>query len=405
LRRNSANSLKETNGEVLGDKPNEDVSVEEFEKTDELSGKMDSDPEEQKLMHSVMENDEQTIEDGHLIQDALNNGVGNFTPDMLFEKLVKNYEEVEELYGETILREITGFEPSQLERNIRIPEFKRMLKEEMTKRLKKLQERGVLDRQYGLTDQSFLLAALVLVKDELDHLLATGFGQRDQREKRDELSDDITVHKRAYKNFDLAKTLAIMAKRGHKELKREDIRFHDHASEGKIDIVYALDASGSMKGVKLALAKRAGVALAYKAIENGDNVGLLAFGSGTEVSLAPSKRFMDFVQALVTLKAKAETNIAHAITAAAPMLHGESKHLVLLTDGLHTTGTDEEVLAAAQDAHDQGISISIIGINLDKQGEELSEKIIDITQGRFYRVQNLQEMDLLILEDYARLKR
>jgi Mg-chelatase subunit ChlD len=390
---------------VSGNRLDEDVSVEEGEEAEELSGKMDSNPEEEKLMHSVMENDEQTIEDGHLVQDALNGGVGNFTPDLMFEKLVKNYEEAEELYGETILREVTGFEPSQLERNIRIPEFKRMLKEEMTRRLKKLQERGILDRQFGLTDQGFLLAALVLVKDELDHLLATGFGKREQHEKRDEKSEDVTVHKKRYRDFDLDKTFAIMAKRGHDAIRREDMRFHEQASEGKIEIVYALDASGSMKGVKLALAKRAGVALAYKAIENGDNVGLLAFGSSTEVSLAPSKRFMDFVQALVALRARAETNIAHAINAAVPMLRGTSKHLILLTDGLHTTGSDDEVLAAAQQAKDMGVSISIIGINLDKQGESLSERIIDLTQGRFYRVQNLQELDLLILEDYALLKR
>jgi Mg-chelatase subunit ChlD len=160
-----------------------------------------------------------------------------------------------------------------------------------------------------------------------------------------------------------------------------------------------------MRGKKLALAKRAGVALAYKAIEQGDDVGLLAFGSSVETSIRPGKKFLDIVQALTKLRARAETDLALAIRAAIPLLVGKSKHLLLLTDGLHTTGTTEQVLAAAQEARDAGVSISMVGINLDKEGERVCEQIIDLTQGRFYRVQNLEEMDLLILEDYARLKR
>jgi Mg-chelatase subunit ChlD len=390
---------------VLGERKDEDVSVEVEEEAEELTGKMDSNPEDQKLMHSVMENDEQTVNDGKLLQDALNVGLGNFTPDMMFEKLIKNYEETAELFGETILREVTGFEPSSLERNIRIPEFKRLLKEQLSQRLKKLQERGMLDKQYGITDQGFLLAALVLIKDELDHLQTTGFGKREQEEKRDSLSQDVTQRKQSYKHLALRKTLHVVARRGHKDVLKEDIRYFEQESEGKISIVYCLDASGSMKGKKLALAKRAGVALAYEAIANGDDVGLVAFGSQAEITMEPSKRFMEFVQALVELKAKYETDIATAIRSALPLLNTKSKHIVLLTDGLHTTGSVEEVLAAAQEAKDQDVSISIIGINLDKEGEDISQKIIDVTQGRFYRVQNVQELDLLILEDYARLKR
>lgn len=389
---------------MWGDRGDTDVSIEHQESIDEVPGSMEKSAEE-KLMHSVMENDQQTVAEGKLVLDSLNIGLGNFTPDLFYEKLVENYEETAELYGETILREITGFEADSLERNIRIPEFKRVLKEQLTRRLKDLQNRGILDAGYGITDQGFLLATLVLVKDELDHLLATGFGRREQQEKRDEKSDDTTVQKKRYRDLAIRKTLSVLAKRGHSTVHKEDIRFHDQRSEGKVTIMYALDASGSMKGKKLALAKRAGVALAYEAMRNGDDVGLLAFGSQIETSIAPGKDFMAFVQALVTLKAKRETNIANAVDSALPLLSGRSKHLILLTDALHTTGSSEEVLAAAQRAKDADVTVSIIGINLDKEGEALSERVIDLTQGRFYRVQNLQELDLLILEDYARLKR
>lgn len=390
---------------MSGDRADEDVTLEDGEQADELDGSMERSPDEQRLMHSVMENDEQTVNDGRLVQEAQNISMGNFTPDVLFEKLVKDYEEVAELYGETILREVTGHEPSSLERNIRIPEFKRMLKEQLSQRMKALQERGILDKQFGITDQGFLLAALVLIKDELDHLQAVGFGKREQKQRREDPSQDVTPRRLRYKDFDLKRSLGVVARRGHERIVAEDMRFREQESEGKISILYALDASGSMKGKKLALAKRAGVALAYEAIRNNDDVGLLAFGSQIETTIPPGKRFLDIVHALTTLKAKRETDIANAIRSAVPLLKGKSKHLVLLTDALHTAGSFDDVLAAAQEAKEEQVSISIIGINLDKEGEELSQKIIDLTQGRFYRVQNLQEMDLLILEDYARLKR
>jgi Mg-chelatase subunit ChlD len=390
---------------VQGDRKDEDVRVEHDEPIEELSGSLERNPDEDKLLHTIMENDDQTVKDGRLLQDALNAGLGNFTPDLLYEKFVKNYEEVEELYGETIVRELSGYEPSSLSRNIRIPEFRKVLKDELARRMKRLQQEGLLDANYGVTDKGFLLSAMVLIKDELDHLLAAGFGDHEQQEQRDEVGDTTTTQRRRYKDIDLRKTLKVLARRGHAGFRAEDLRFHEMVSDGKLSLVYCLDASGSMKGTKLALAKRAGVALAYEAIRNGDDVGLVTFGASVETTLTPSKRFLEFVQALVALRAKRETDIAQAIRSAVPLLSGKSKHIILLTDALHTSGSSDEVLAAAQEAQDAGVTISIIGIALDKEGEELSRKLVDISEGRFFHVQNVQELDLLILEDYARLKR
>jgi Mg-chelatase subunit ChlD len=388
-----------------GDEQDNDVTVEDTEDIDELSGSLAPSGEEDKLMRSVMENDSQTIDDGHLLQDSVNAGLGAFTPDMLLEKMVKNFQEVKELYGETILREVTGETPSSLERNVRIPEFRKVLREQMMQRMQRLQDEGLVDKDFMITDKGFLLSAMVLIRDELDKLLAAGFGAHQHDEKRDERSDDITRHKRRYRDLDIRKTLASVARRGHTRIKGDDLQFREPTSEGKLSIVYCLDASGSMKGKKLGLAKRAGVALAYEAIQNGDDVGLVTFGATVETTLEPSKRFMDFVQALVTLRAKRETDIAQAIRSAVPLLSGRSKHIVLLTDALHTAGTKDDVIAAAYEARERRVTVSIIGIALDDEGRELSNNIADITDGRFFHVQNLQEIDMLILEDYARLKR
>ena len=46
------------------------------------------------------------------------------------------------------------------------------------------------------------------------------------------------------------------------------------------------------------------------------------------------------------------------------------------------------------------ISISLDGINLDKKGKQLAEKIVEIGQGRLYLANNIKDLDLIVLEDY-----
>jgi Mg-chelatase subunit ChlD len=113
------------------------------------------------------------------------------------------------------------------------------------------------------------------------------------------------------------------------------------------------------------------------------------------------------VRALVSLRGRRETDIAAAIDAAVPLVarSAGTRHVVLLTDGLHTKGALEEVYAAVQRAKDSRVSLSVIGIKLDKEGEALSRRITDVTGGRFFHVQDIKELDVLILEDYSRLKR
>jgi len=91
---------------------------------DELSGKLSSDPEEKRLMRSVLQNDKETIDDGKLVSATLNAGISSLTPDMLFEKMVTNYKLAKNIYGESFLREVSGYNEGQIERNLHINEFK-----------------------------------------------------------------------------------------------------------------------------------------------------------------------------------------------------------------------------------------------------------------------------------------
>ena len=58
--------------------------IHEKEEIEELSGKLSFQQVEKKLMHSVLENDKETIEQGKLIRDSINQGLNSFMPDLLY---------------------------------------------------------------------------------------------------------------------------------------------------------------------------------------------------------------------------------------------------------------------------------------------------------------------------------
>ena len=49
--------------------PNLDTEVKEFSKAEEIPGKMQMNLEDPKLLHSIIQSDEETIDDGKLIKD------------------------------------------------------------------------------------------------------------------------------------------------------------------------------------------------------------------------------------------------------------------------------------------------------------------------------------------------
>jgi len=181
----------------------------------------------------------------------------------------------------------------------------------------------------------------------------------------------------------------------------------DREARQQVNIVYAVDTSGSMKGEKLRLAKRAGVALAHKAIRDQNKVGLVVFESDVAQEIPLTKDFFTFVQPLALSSPGKETDIALAIVAGTKLLHGAKgiKHIVLLTDGLHTTSNDPEkvVLEQVALASSQDISISVVGINLDDLGRSLAQSIVDVSKGKLHTVLDAKEIGGVIIADYRSL--
>ena len=78
----------------------EKLEIKEFSKAEELSRKLSFQQLEDQFMHSVLENDKKIIDSGKLISDAINNGMSSFSPDLMFEQLVKSYTLAKQIYGE-----------------------------------------------------------------------------------------------------------------------------------------------------------------------------------------------------------------------------------------------------------------------------------------------------------------
>ena len=109
---------------ITGSEP---LELKEISKAEQLDGKLSFQQLEDKFMHSVLENDKKIIDSGKLISDVINQGMSSFSPDLMFEQLVKSYTLAKQIYGESMIRIVSGYEPDYVKKNIGIPEFQREL--------------------------------------------------------------------------------------------------------------------------------------------------------------------------------------------------------------------------------------------------------------------------------------
>ncbi len=390
------------------DIPSKDTQVKNHEKAEELTGKLQFQAMDDKLMHSVMENDQETIEQGKLLNEAINNNISAFTPDIMMEQMTKNFKLSKQIYGEKLIRALSGYDESFVEKNIHIPEFQRELRQKISESIEKLKEKKLLDKDSSFTEAGIELASLVTYIEELDNLEPKGF-EGEKFQKRIDVYGDkksIRPYKKGdkYKDVSVRKTLKTAVRRQHKEFTIEDFRLYEREAKGKIHIIYALDSSASMKGHKIDKCKKAGIALAYKAINEKDNVGLIVFGKEVETAIPPTNDFTRLLKNIVSVRAFQETDIAKTIKKAIEPFPNENvtRHLMLITDALPTAGKRprSDALEAASEAASQNITISLIGINLDKEGADFAKKIVETGRGRLYISRDVEDIDKVILEDY-----
>lgn len=384
------------------------TEVKNQEQGEELSGKLQFQAMEDKLMHSVLENDQQTIEQGKMLNDAINNNISAFTPDLMMEQMSKNFKLSKQIYGDRLLRALSGYEEGYVEKNIHIPEFQREMKQKITDNIEKLKDKKLLDKENAITDAGIELASLVSYIEELDNLEPKGMEGEKFQKKPDIYGDKGEI--RAFKTGDrfrdlsVRKTVRTALRRGHEDFSDDDLRVHDRQAKGEIYVIYGLDSSASMKGQKIDKCKKAGIALAHKATTEKDKVGLIVFGKEVEKAVPPTSDFTTLLKQIVSVRAHQETNISNTIRKSIELFPDKdvTRHLILITDALPTAGKrpKDETIEAANEAIKHNITISLIGMNLDKEGEELAQQIVEIGQGKLYISRETDDLDRVILEDY-----
>lgn len=373
-----------------------------------MQGSLDFQLLEPKLMHSIIENDQQTVGEAQLITALLNNNLQSFTPDLLMQQYVKDYKFAENIYGKRFLVQWSGYDEQYLKRNLQIPEFQRELKKKLQEQLTTLRRDKLVSSSGEITEKGLELAALLLYTEELEKIMPRGLRGERVHKRSAIYGSKETIKPFAkgdrYRDLALKQSMKIAVRRGHAELQPEDLRSFKRESRGQCEVIYALDASGSMRGKKIELCKKAGIALAYAALRQKDKVGLIVFGKEIKGIVPPTERFGVLLKAIATAHAGSETDMAATIRKAAELFSpgDATKHLLLLTDALPTSGHDPEgeALKQAAIAASAGITISLIGINLDYRGEKFGEKLVELGRGRFSVVKNLEELDAVVLEDY-----
>ena len=355
--------------------------IHEKEEIEELTGKLSFQKVEKKLMHSVLENDKETIEKGKLIRDCINQGLNSFTPDLVYQQLVKNYSMAKHIFGPSLLKLATGYSPDYIKKNINIPEFQKELRFRIEKNIERLKEQGLLEKDNEISEKGIELASLVIYFEELDKIMPKGIlGQKIYKKASIYGSkEDVRNYKKddRYKDIAIKRSAKLAIRRGHAELQEKDLMVYERQSRGQGYIVYALDASGSMKGAKIDACKRAGIALAYKAIDEKDKVGLIVFGSEIKTLVEPTQDFSFLIKSITSASASKETDLVATLKKSIELFPNENitKHLILITDALPTIGKEpeKETLQECSIARNKGITISLIGINLNEKGRKLTD--------------------------------
>jgi len=360
---------------------------------------------EQGLMHSVLEADKDVMDAGKLFNESLNQGFA-VIPENIFEDMVKSYSLAEHVYGPKLIRLLGGYDNNYIKKNIHVPEFQKELKEKIEKKLEELRNKGFIKRN-SITKKGLELASVIVYIEEIEKLIPKGFAGGVERKRihvHGTKHDVKEYRKERYKDIAVKKSVKRAIRRGHKNITGKDLLAFRKKSKGKCFIVYALDASGSMKGEKIQNCKRAGIALAYSAINKKDDVGLVVFGNVIRETLKPSNDFVKIIKEITRVRAANETDIASTIRHSIDMFPkgNFTKHLIIISDAMPTIGKnpEQQTLEAAGLARNNGITISVVGIKLDKKGKALAKKVVEIGSGRLYATRNLENIDRMVLEDY-----
>lgn len=200
-----------------------------------------------------------------------------------------------------------------------------------------------------------------------------------------------------YRDISLRDTIREAVRNRRQELTKQDIMVSTKDIRVKMDIVLAVDLSGTMRQLdKLWYAKESAIALSLAAAHSGDRVGVVSFSNladvVSDITTNPhqvTKRVID-----LELHENAFTNIGYGILKACQLFARHrggraSRHIILVSDGDATAphpSPQKYALRQAASAARKGVSISCVCINEESTDPELMRRISKAGKGRFYFV-------------------
>jgi len=164
-------------------------------------------------------------------------------------------------------------------------------------------------------------------------------------------------------------------------------------------VVLVLDKSGSMSGPKIEMAREAARA-SIKTLRPIDKIGVISFDETFNwvIPMGPAGDLEDKSNLISQITANGGTKIYQAVQSAFETIVNEQathKHIILLTDGVSTPGTQEDFPRLERDALAKQVTISTIGVG-DYINRELLEELARKTRGKVHFVENPESIPQII---------
>src|SRR5258706_3927110 len=164
-------------------------------------------------------------------------------------------------------------------------------------------------------------------------------------------------------------------------------------------VVLVLDKSGSMSGPKIEMAREAARA-SIKTLRPIDKIGVISFDETFNwvIPMGPAGDLEDKSNLISQITANGGTKIYQAVQSAFETIVNEQathKHIILLTDGVSTPGTQEDFPRLERDALAKQVTISTIGVG-DYINRELLEELARKTRGKVHLVENPESIPQII---------
>jgi Mg-chelatase subunit ChlD len=145
-------------------------------------------------------------------------------------------------------------------------------------------------------------------------------------------------------------------------------------------VVFALDVSGSMSGLKITLAKQAVIDNARDLIDKGEGqvqVGVVTFSSDATVVCYPTTNISEIISRLSPIDTSGSTAMDEGIESALSLLSGLSsdtiREIAMVTDGM--PNDPASTLHAATRATAQGVSLCVVGIGSEDVDENFLRQL------------------------------